>query len=264
MTKRGKNDISLKSILLVDDKQASLDLYSSLIRKKIKAHVMCAKYPSAAIKLANKYFFDIILIDVTITYNDTQFGGLEVYKTLKGRYGDSSLIVYSQFITDNLLRQYEYEFNFIEKKEDPRDFIDDAIKLMSLLRKRQSCFVAMPFSTGYNNIFNVIKKSANESSYRCIRVDLQQFTKSIIDKLFAEIENAKLIIFLATDQNPNAFYECGYALALNKEIVTLIDEFENLPFDIRQTNAISYGKNIELLGTTINKKIANLTTFPLH
>lgn len=252
----------LKSILLVDDSQHSLDLYSDLLQKLTNAHVMCSRHPSVAIRLANKHFFDIILIDVTITFNDTQFGGLEVYKKLKPRYGDSSLIVYSQFITDDLLRQYDYEFNFIENREDPKEFITECVKLMNNLRRRQSCFVAMPFSKEYDNIFNVIKKSIGLAHYRCIRADERQFTRSIVEKIFMEIDNAKLIMFVATDQNPNAFYECGYSVALNKEVITLTDKFQNLPFDIRDRNAIEYGDNPSKLIKVLNTRLQNLTNLP--
>lgn len=259
-----KNSLSIKSILLVDDNEILLDLYSGLLKKSIKAQIVCAKFPSAAIKLANKYFFDIILIDVTMNYNVTQFGGLEVYKNLMGRYGDSSLIVYSQFITDDLLRQYEYEFNFIEKKEDPKKFIADIIELINALRKRQSCFIAMPFDSLYDKIFNTIKESVNKTFYRCIRIDQQQFTKPIIDKIFLEIGNAKLVIFLATDQNSNAFYECGYAVAMNKEVIMLTDIYENLPFDIKQRNAIAYGSDFTKLTSALTDKLTNLTHIPLQ
>lgn len=254
-----RNGFSLKSILIVDDNQDSLDLYSGLLRKHTSAHIMCTKYPSVAIKWANRHFFDIILIDVTMNYNGTQFGGLEVYKSLRGRYGASSLIVYSQFITDDLLRQYEYEFNFIEKTEDPKKFVLEALDEMHSLRKKQSCFVAMPFAAKYNHVFDVIKKGVSDSFYRCVRIDQQQFTQSIIEKIFTEIEHAKLIIFLATDQNPNAFYECGYSVALRKEVITLTDVFENLPFDIRDRSAISYGQDINKLTRTLNIKLSKLT-----
>ncbi len=259
MTKE-KNQI--KSILLVDDTQHSLDLFSDLLQKKTNAHVMCAKHPSVAIRLADKHFFDIILIDVTINFQGTQFGGLEVYKKLKSRYGDSSLIIYSQFITDDLLRQYDYDINFIENREDPKVFIDECVKLMTSLRKRQSCFVAMPYSSDYNPVFNAIKKSMMLANYRCVRADERQFTKSIVEKIFSEIDNAKLIMFLATDQNPNAFYECGYAVALNKEVITLTDKFENLPFDIRDRNAIAYGDNLPQLVKDLNARLVNLTHIP--
>jgi CheY-like chemotaxis protein len=252
----------LKSILLVDDNQHSLDLYSDLLRQKTNAHVICARHPGVAIKKANEHFFDIILIDVTINFHDTQFGGLEVYKKLKARYGDSSLIVYSQFITDDLLRQYDYDFNFIENREDPKEFIDECVKSMISLRKRQSCFVAMPYSAIYNPVFNVIKKSMKAANYRCVRTDETQFTKSIVEKIFSEIDNAKLIMFLATDQNPNAFYECGYSVALNKEVITLTDKFENLPFDIRDRNAIAYGDNVTQLKKDLDAKLVNLTHIP--
>jgi len=252
----------IKSILLVDDTQHSLDLYSELLKKRTNAHIMCCRHPGMAIKLAHKYFFDIILIDVTITYNDTQFGGLEVYKKLKARYGDSSLIVYSQFITDDLLRQYDYEFNFIENREDPKEFIDECIKQMISLRKRQSCFVAMPYSMIYNPVFKIIKKSTLMMNYRCIRADEKHFTKSIVEKIFSEIDNAKLVMFLATDQNPNAFYECGYSVALNKEVITLTDKFENLPFDIRDRNAIAYGENFNQLLKELSNKLKYLTDIP--
>ena len=149
----------LKSILLVDDTQHSLDLYSELLRKKTNAHVMCCRHPGMAIKLAEKYFFDIILIDVTITYNDTQFGGLEVYKKLKARYGDSSLIVYSQFITDDLLRQYDYEFNFIENREDPKEFIDECIKLMISLKEKTKLLCGHAIFFDLQPCFQCNKKS---------------------------------------------------------------------------------------------------------
>lgn len=134
---------------------------------------------------------------------------------------------------------------------------------MRSLRQRQSCFVAMPFLPKYNSIFREINKSVKINFYRCIRIDKEQFTQSIIAKVFSEIENAKLIIFLATDKNPNAFYECGYAVALNKEVITLSDVFENLPFDIRDRNAIAYGDNLNQIVQGINQKLTSLTRIKL-
>src|SRR4051812_26405191 len=98
---------SLNSILLVDDDEDSLELYSHLLRERIEANIITTKYPSSAFILAHSHFFDLILIDVTINFNGTPFGGLELYKNLIGRYGDSSLVAYSQYITDDLLKQYD-------------------------------------------------------------------------------------------------------------------------------------------------------------
>jgi len=67
------------------------------------------------------------------------------------------------------------------------------------------------------------------------------------------------MVFLATDQNPNAFYECGYAVALNKEVVTVTDDYSNLPFDVRDRRAIQYGKDLSLLGKALDKMLLFLT-----
>jgi CheY-like chemotaxis protein len=249
----------IKSILIVDDDEGALDLYSHLLNEQIKARIITTKFPSAALKLAHNHFFDLILIDVTMNYNGTPFGGLELYKGLLGRYGDSTLVAYSQFITDDLLRQYEYDFNFLERGTNPVKFIEKTAGLCESLRKKQSCFVAMPFSREYDLVFQSIKECIEHVHYRCVRVDRQHFTKSIIEQIFTEIANAKLIAFLATDQNPNAFYECGYSVALSKEVITLTDVFKNLPFDIRDRNAIAYGKDMRKLKRDLLNKLNNVT-----
>jgi CheY-like chemotaxis protein len=249
----------INSILLVDDDEDSLDLYAHLLKERLNAEVQTTRYPSKALKLSQKHFFDMVVIDVTIDFNGTPFGGLELYKSLMGRYGDSSLIVYSQFITDDLLKQYDYDFNFIERGTNPIRFIDKLVGTMDSLRKKQTCFVAMPFHKSYMPLYRAVETCVKRASYRCVRIDRQHFTKSIVEKIFTEINNAKLIIFLATDQNPNAFYECGYAVALNKEVITLTDVHKNLPFDIRDRNAIAYGTDLKSLKSALADRLSNLT-----
>jgi hypothetical protein len=236
-----------------------LNLYSSLLKKKFNASITSTKFPSEAITLANEFFYDIILIDVTMTFHDTQLGGFEVYKTLLNRYGSSSLIVYSQKVTDSWLRDKHYNFNFMEKKVNPKKFVDEVAARMIALRRKQSCFIAMPFSQKHDKVYKAIKDSMKGTFYCCHRIDKQQFNKSIVQKIFSEIQEAKLIIFLSTDQNPNAFYECGYAVALNKEVITLTDDFANLPFDIKDRNSIAYRDDLDSLKKQLNNKLHKLT-----
>jgi len=233
----------IKSVLLVDDDEATLDLYTHLLRERLSAEIVTTKFPSKAQRLSEDHLFDLIVIDVTIDYNGTPFGGLELYKNLMRRYGASSLLAYSQYITDDLLKQYDYDFNFMERDTNPIRFVDKLVDTMVSLRSKQSCFVAMPFHKKYEAIFQTIERSLDVTAYRCVRVDRQNFTKSIVERIFSEINKAKVIVFLAADQNPNAFYECGFAIALNKEVITVTDLYKNLPFDIRDRNAIAYGNN---------------------
>jgi len=255
-----RRDQGIKSILLVDDDEDSLELYSDLLHRRTSARVVHTKHPSVAFKQAHNHFFDLVLIDVTMNYKGTAFGGLELYKSLMGKYGNSSLIAYSQLITDELLKEYDYDFNFCERGTSPMRFIDKLLQSINVLRKQQTCFIAMPFHKRYDALFKVIQDCVERAFYRCVRIDREYFTKSIVDKIFAEIYNAKLLIFLAADQNPNAFYECGFAAALDKEIITLTDVYKSLPFDIRDRNAIAYGRDLKKLDGDLMDKLSNLTT----
>jgi CheY-like chemotaxis protein len=260
---KSANKGTLNSILLVDDEPGSLKLYSHLLKEELAkagtvANIVSVRHPTEALRLANDHLFDVILIDITINYNGTPFGGMELYNSLLARYGDASLIAYSQLVTDDLLKQYGHHFNFIERGNDHMAFAEALHAKMLLLREKQSCFVAMPFDKKYDDVFEVIQAAVGHSAYRCVRVDKQVFTESIVAKIFEEIENAKLIIFLATGHNPNVFYESGYALALKKEIITIAEKYRDLPFDIRDRNAITHGKNMKLLTAKLEGKLRNL------
>lgn len=251
--------MAINSILIVDDDSDALELYRHLLKQRLTANIVTTRFPSAGLKLARDQFFDIVLIDVTINFLGTQFGGLEVYKGLMNRYGSDSLIVYSQFITDDLLRQFDYNFNFFEKGTNPLQFVDRLVPELHRLRSRQSCFVAMPFAPEYNVIYDMLRRTVESADYIPVRVDQVVFNRSIVERIFSEIRNSKLIVFLSTDRNPNAFYECGFAVALDKEVVTLTDSFASLPFDIRDRTAIAYGNDPDSIASSLKNRLQEVT-----
>ncbi len=202
---RSKAEESNHSILLVDKDPSELELLEQLITQKRKIHVSTSQVPGVALKMAQSKFYDIILINVAMNYNGTPYGGFELYKNLVSRYGDASVLLYSQYINEDLLCQYGYSFNFIEKGTNPLNFVDKVLNNCDALRRRQSCFVAMPFDPKFDAVYEVIRGCIERTLYRSVRVDRQTFTKSIIDKIFEEIRAAKLVVFLAADRNPNAF-----------------------------------------------------------
>jgi len=258
----------IHSILLVDDEPRSLNIYKSIINKMNRyVNVDMSQFPKVALGKALNKFYDIILIDVTMNYNVTQFGGFELYKNLVGRYGDDSMLLYSQYVNEELLAQYGYNYNFIEKGADLEvmEFVEKVLERCDALRRQQSCFVAMPFDSKFDAVYEVIRDCIEVAAYRPVKVNEQVFNKSIVEKVFEDIRAAKLVVFLAADRNPNAFYECGYAVALNKEIITVTDVFSNLPFDIRDRNAIAFGSDSSdptNLRSELIKKLSALTTLP--
>lgn len=251
--------MSIKSVLILDDEQNSLDLLHQLLSSTIDAKFYCTKYPTQAIHAASEKSFDIMLLDVTLHYRGTQYGGLEVYRSLMHRYGDSSIIAYSQYIDDDLLQKFGMPFNFIESHTEHKRWIGDLVSHMRLLRDRQTCFVAMPFGDRFDSLFSVIRLCVEENNrYRCVRIDQRAFTKSIVETIFEEIRKARFIIFVASEQNANVFYEAGYAVALDKEVITIVDDFHNLPFDVRDRNALRY-MDLITFKSQLDERIRSLT-----
>lgn len=250
---------TINSILIVDDDEDALRLHVKLMSEKTDAVIIATKHPPHALRLARDKFFDVCLIDITMNFNGSPFGGIDLHNLLRARYGAHSLLAYSQYITDDLLERYQCKFQFIEKSTDPMKFICDTQKTMVKLREQQTCFVAMPFSKNYSTLYECIKRGIQDADYLPIRLDFVPFTKSIIAKMFEEIHDAKVIVFVATDRNPNAFYECGYSVALDKEVITITDSHKNLPFDIRDRNAIAYGKDIKYLAGKLTERLRKLS-----
>src|SRR5262249_8386265 len=161
------------------------------------------------------------IIDVTMEYNGSPFGGLELYKALFGRYGADSLLVYSKFITEELLKRYGHPFNFVEIGEDTLGFARELARRITALRARQRCFVAIPFGKNYEPIWRVIRNAVKSAFYEPVRLDRATFNDSIIQRIFQELREAKVVLCVAVSRNANVFYEAGFAHALGKEVITI-------------------------------------------
>lgn len=108
-------------------------------------------------------------------------------------------------------------------------------------------FVVMQFSDEYNQIYkDVIERISEQFGYECIKADdifrpgviLADITKSIID--------ATVIIADVTQNNPNVFYELGYAHASQKTTILLSNKTreDRLPFDISGFRTLFYTNTI--------------------
>lgn len=252
--------MSISRILLVDDDESALRLFCRLLQDHTQAEIEFTKHPAQGLRMATDNFYDICLLDITMHYHGSPFGGLDLYKQLAGKYGSNSLLAYSQYVSDDLLQRYGTSFNFIEQGSSPMAFAKELCDFMVRLRSKQTCFIAMPFDKSYDQLYRVIRDSVRLSHYIPIRLDAIPFTKSIVEKMFEEIRNSKIVVFVATDQNPNAFYECGYSIALGKETVTITDYHKNLPFDIRDRNALAYGRSAASLQDALVRRLKSLSS----
>lgn len=106
-------------------------------------------------------------------------------------------------------------------------------------------FVLMPFNDAFTDIYKLgIKKTAEEAGLRAERVDEQLYSESMLERIYRQIDAADIIVADMTGQNPNVFYEVGYAHAKGKLCILLTQNASDIPFDLKQHRHIVYGGQI--------------------
>lgn len=113
--------------------------------------------------------------------------------------------------------------------------------------EKPRAFVVMQFGENYDDLYqDVIKDVCEKNGYSVYRVDEGLGTGLILNDIVSAIKNSALVIADITPDNPNVFYEVGFAHALNKPTILLNEKSqrERLPFDISGFRTIFYDNSI--------------------
>jgi hypothetical protein len=117
-------------------------------------------------------------------------------------------------------------------------------------------FVLMPFSKSFDDIYKVgIKAACKELNVYCERVDEQIFSGNILERMYNQIRKADIIISDMSGKNVNVFYETGYAHALDKRVILLTQNADDIPFDLMHYSHIVYGGSISDLKDELTKRL---------
>lgn len=128
-------------------------------------------------------------------------------------------------------------------------------------RAQEKCFVIQPFKDDryekrYRDTFRPAIESAGLYPYR---VDKDPGVNIITTAIEEGIKNSTLCFAEITADNPNVWYELGYAMAIDKKIVMVCEENRQLPFDIQHRKIIKYASqsssDFEKLKNQITKSI---------
>ncbi len=118
------------------------------------------------------------------------------------------------------------------------------------------CFVLMPFEVAFDPVYEAIKAGAKNAHMQCERADAVRDNQAVIEKIKKSIQRAGLIVADMTDNNPNVFYEIGYAHGLGKECLLITQTpSEDAPFDLRHLEHIKYSTDQQDL-TTLTRALA--------
>lgn len=113
----------------------------------------------------------------------------------------------------------------------------------------KGCFVALPYSPQFDDLFNVIREAARKAGFReTVRIDEKEEGVKIPDEVVRRIRSAKLVVAVCSPEgpdgkaNPNVMYELGLAQAIGKPTLILADRIECVPVDVRDQFVFEYGK----------------------
>ena len=111
---------------------------------------------------------------------------------------------------------------------------------------KPQAFVVMQFSDAFNALYtDVIKPTCEQFGLKAIRADDIYNSGLIINDITQSIEEASVIIADVTTDNPNVFYEVGYAHGIKKATILLSDRTrEKLPFDLSGFRTLFYDNTI--------------------
>jgi len=116
--------------------------------------------------------------------------------------------------------------------------------------ERPKAFIVMQFSSPYNEVYShVIKDVCDREEFKieAIRDDEIYGPGIIIKDVIDRIAKSQVIIADISPDNPNVYFEVGYALALGKPIILLAQRRksgESLPFDLSAFRVLFYDDTI--------------------
>lgn len=129
-----------------------------------------------------------------------------------------------------------------------------------------TCFVIQPFDGGAfdKRYRDTIKPAIEASGLEPYRVDEDPAVNIPIDDIERGIREATVCLAEITTNNPNVWFELGFAIAAHKEVVLVCsDKRESkFPFDVQHRSIIRYGtdsiQDYLLLGERITERIKAL------
>lgn len=126
-----------------------------------------------------------------------------------------------------------------------------------------TCFVIQPFDRGkydkrYDDVFSPAIRAAGLEPYR---VDHDPSVSIPIDDIQKGIEASTACLADITTDNPNVWFELGYAIAAQKEVVLVCSDerTSKFPFDVQHRSIIKYitesSSDYDQLRTKIESRI---------
>ena len=120
--------------------------------------------------------------------------------------------------------------------------------------------VMRPFDSSFNSVQTTLKEACNSLKLNCYDANEIWKESEILQEVFSLIYRSKVVICDFSDRNPNVFYEAGIAHTLGREVIPIVQNPEDIPFDLRHHRYIKYLNNSEGLNELKIEVVKRLKT----
>jgi len=183
---------------------------------------------------------------------DTVLRGMPI--VVNKRSADEFTFYRALLDTYESLKSLDFAVDILRRIEGTRSFYQDVgvdlDRLRLLVSKHQArtrskgkpfVFVLMPFREEHFVIYErTVKPTLENLGCQVEHAKDAHTVERIVDAIFSQIARAQFIVADTTGKNPNVFYEIGYAHALGKKVVLLVQDAQDIPFDIAGLRHIQY------------------------
>ncbi len=130
------------------------------------------------------------------------------------------------------------------------------------------CFVIQPYNSSNTKLYDdEIVPAINAAGFEAVRADRNSGSQSsLVDQLLRYIRESTACLAEITENNPNVYYEVGYAVACNKPVILIRkkDEGSN-PFNLKVNKTLFYETNSSADYEKLRKEIEEeLKKVPLN
>lgn len=106
------------------------------------------------------------------------------------------------------------------------------------------CFTIMPFGGYFDQYYESIYKPAiTKAGLRPERADNLYRPSAIVSDIVRFTREADIVLADLSGRNPNVFYELGLAHETRTPVILVVDNMDDVPFDLRALRVLEYDKN---------------------
>ena len=162
----------------------------------------------------------------------------------------------------NFFIDYMIKQEYIEAGTNRCMILPKGLQRVDSLQKNNSktsknVFVAMSFDPKMKEVREAIKKAITECGYIPRIMDEIEHNHQIVPEMLYEIRQARFVVAELTGHNNGAYFEAGYALGYDKEVIQVCEKSkfgEDGHFDVKQINTVLWETPEDLT----NKLIARI------